>query len=111
MDDEKLIECGQAGRDSAILRNLEPDIIFYGPHQCEVCGWRICRVSIEQGGMKFDYPEGIIYPNTNWVVHNCPGSSRTQYGCFECDFSVEGHENLMNHYREKHPDKLIRPPV
>ena len=46
-------------------------IIYYGPHPCDDCGGLICRVSLEQGGDKFDYPEGPIYPNTVWRPHSC----------------------------------------
>lgn len=49
----------------------DPRIIYYGPHACDVCGELICRVSLEQGGDKFDYPEGPIYPNTVWQPHSC----------------------------------------
>jgi hypothetical protein len=73
MEDQKNEGCeSQAERDNNVLRMMEPDIVYYGPHECEVCKQKICRVSLEQGGMKFDYPDGIIYPNTNWVAHVCP---------------------------------------
>jgi hypothetical protein len=49
----------------------DPRIIYYGPHECDVCGRTICRVALEQGGDKFDYPEGPIYPNTEWRKHSC----------------------------------------
>jgi len=67
------LECGQAGRDAELLRIVDdPATIFYGPHECpNGCGRQVCRVSLEQGGMMFEYPEGIIYPNTNWVQHVC----------------------------------------
>ena len=66
--------CGQAERDSQLLAVCDdPGTIFYGPHPCENCKRQICRASREQGGMAFDYPEGIIYPNSNWVQHLCLG--------------------------------------
>lgn len=46
-------------------------VIYYGPHACEECGALICRVALEQGGDKFDYPTGIFYPNTQWNHHEC----------------------------------------
>lgn len=47
-------------------------LIYYGPHECQ-CGARICRVALEQGGEKFDYPQEPIYPNSVWKRHECPG--------------------------------------
>jgi hypothetical protein len=46
-------------------------LVYYGPHLCAECGETICRASLEQGGQKFDYPAGIIYPNTPWIEHSC----------------------------------------
>ncbi len=84
--DSTISECGQPSRDATILRNTEPDIIYYGPHKCDGCERIICKVSAEQGGMKFDYPEGPIYPNTNWTEHYCdaapsPAVPAQQRGC------------------------------
>ena len=45
--------------------------IFYGPHDCSSCGRKICKASVQEGGESFDYPEGPIYPNTQWNRHNC----------------------------------------
>lgn len=42
---------------------------FYGPHPCEVCGALIAKAARDDGGVEFDYPEGIIYPNTTWRLH------------------------------------------
>src|SRR5438105_1294622 len=42
---------------------------FYGPHACATCGALICKASREEGGEEFDYPEGLIYPNTVWRPH------------------------------------------
>lgn len=46
-------------------------IVYYGPHGCERCGALICRMGFEWGGNAFTYPEGLIYPNTEWHVHVC----------------------------------------
>ena len=79
-------DCGQPERDKELLKMLDPEIIFYGPHVCG-CGETICRVSAAQGGMAFDYPEEPIYPNTNWVQHVC--KSRTQPTSSEASATVE----------------------
>lgn len=54
-------------------------LIYYGPHACGDCypdkkgepgsAVTIVKVSREQGGAEFDYPDGPIYPNTVWVPH------------------------------------------
>jgi hypothetical protein len=46
-------------------------IIYYGPHECERCGVMICRMGHEFGANAFTYPEGPIYPNTEWHPHVC----------------------------------------
>jgi hypothetical protein len=46
-------------------------IIYYGPHACENCGVLICRMGREFGGNAFTYPDGPIYPNTEWHAHVC----------------------------------------
>ena len=46
-------------------------IIYYGPHACENCGAMICKMAHEFGGNAFTYPEGPIYPNTEWHLHVC----------------------------------------
>ena len=38
----------------------------------------ICKLSIEQGGELFDYPETPIYPNVNWTLHDCPAARAKQ---------------------------------
>ena len=55
------------------LRRLfrKNSIIYYGPYRCEACERFICREALEQGGGKFDYPDGPIYPNTKWAAHVC----------------------------------------
>ena len=46
-------------------------IIYYGPHQCGNCGVLICKMGHEFGGNAFTYPDGPIYPNTEWHPHVC----------------------------------------
>jgi len=46
-------------------------IIYYGPHSCSNCGRMICKMGTEFGGNAFDYPEGPIYPNSEWHPHVC----------------------------------------
>lgn len=55
-----------------ILRRFA-SLVFYGPYRCEQCNRMICRSSTEQGGKKYDYPDGIFYPNTEWHRHECKG--------------------------------------
>ena len=56
----------------AIVNWLYPqDVVYYGPHRCPCCASMVCRASLEQGGKMFDYPDGIIYPNTQWRLHEC----------------------------------------
>lgn len=46
--------------------------IYYGPHLCpNGCGTMVCRAAAEEGGVMFVYPDGPIYPNTQWVEHGC----------------------------------------
>lgn len=52
-------------------KTLPNKTIFYGPHECDICGKTICKTAIEQGGEAYDYPSGIIYPNTEWKKHSC----------------------------------------
>lgn len=46
-------------------------IVYYGPHSCENCGVLIAKMGHEWGGNAFTYPEGPIYPNTEWHPHVC----------------------------------------
>jgi hypothetical protein len=46
-------------------------IIYYGPHACHNCGVMICKMGHEFGGNAFTYPEGPVYPNTEWHPHVC----------------------------------------
>jgi len=65
--------CGQPDRNARVLEICtDNSFIYYGPYKCEGCGRMICKLAREQGGDAFDYPEGPIYPNTNWVLHVCP---------------------------------------
>jgi hypothetical protein len=49
-------------------------IIYYGPFACENCGAIICKMAHEFGGNAFTYPDGPIYPNTEWHAHVCDPS-------------------------------------
>ena len=46
-------------------------IIYYGPHLCSNCGVLICKMGYQFGGNAFTYPDGPIYPNTEWHPHVC----------------------------------------
>lgn len=46
-------------------------IIYYGPHACQNCAALICKMGHEFGGNAFTYPDGPIYPNTEWHPHVC----------------------------------------
>lgn len=46
-------------------------IVYYGPHPCPNCGMDITRMGNEWGGNAFTYPNGPIYPNTEWHPHVC----------------------------------------
>ena len=46
-------------------------IIYYGPHKCANCGVLICKMGHQFGGNAFTYPDGPIYPNTEWHPHVC----------------------------------------
>jgi hypothetical protein len=48
---------------------METTTIFYGPHQCNMCGDWIVKAAREQGGAEFDWPKEGPYPNTQWVAH------------------------------------------
>lgn len=58
----------------------DPSLVYYGPHACADCysdlpldavrpAVMIAKLSFEQGGQAFDYPDGPIYPNTVWTPH------------------------------------------
>jgi hypothetical protein len=46
-------------------------IVYYGPYECTRCGEKVCAMGEEWGGNAFGYPDGPIYPNTEWHVHVC----------------------------------------
>lgn len=46
-------------------------IVYYGPHECTQCGAMIAKMGQEWGGTPFTYPDGPIYPNTEWHPHVC----------------------------------------
>lgn len=46
-------------------------IVYYGPHECENCGVRVCKMGHEFGGNTLAYPDGPVYPNTEWHPHVC----------------------------------------
>lgn len=46
-------------------------IVYYGPHACSNCGRTVCKMGHEWGGTMFSYPQGPIYPNTEWHPHVC----------------------------------------
>ena len=54
-------------------------IIYYGPHACENCGALICKMAQAFGGNAFTYPEGPIYPNTEWHPHVCDPKMGQKY--------------------------------
>ena len=65
--------CGQPERDKRVLELcMDTSLVYYGPYPCPDCGKQICRLAKAQGGERFDYPAGPIYPNVNWTMHNCP---------------------------------------
>ena len=51
------------------IRN--PQIVWYGPHECPVCGMKIVKSSIESGGIVLDYNHDCSYPNHQWKQHVC----------------------------------------
>lgn len=54
-------------------------IIYYGPHACNNCGVLICKMAHEFGGNAFTYPDGPIYPNTEWYPHVCDPKVAKKY--------------------------------
>jgi hypothetical protein len=50
---------------------LDKRAVYYGPHACDCCGVLIAKMGREWGGTAYTYPEGPIYPNTEWVLHSC----------------------------------------
>ena len=54
-------------------------IIYYGPHACANCGILVCKMGHDWGGNAFTYPEGPIYPNTEWQLHVCDPKRAAKY--------------------------------
>ena len=54
-------------------------IVYYGPHPCENCGKTIAKMGYDWGGTAFTYPEGPIYPNTEWHPHVCDPEHRYSF--------------------------------
>lgn len=52
-------------------------VMFYGPQQCGECGRMIVMSGWEFGSVRYDQPEGTIYPNTQWLLHRCDGGKRS----------------------------------
>ena len=56
--------------NKSYIRN--PDIIWYGPHQCNMCGNTIVQSSYQQGGVQLDASDiNHNYPNYEWQLHKC----------------------------------------
>lgn len=56
-------------------------IVYYGPFDCPQCGLPIAKMGNEWGGTSFTYPDGPVYPNTEWHPHVCdPSLVRKQLG-------------------------------
>jgi len=52
-------------------------VVFYGPQQCGECGKMIVMSGWEFGSVRYDQPEGTVYPNTEWNLHRCDRSKRS----------------------------------
>ncbi len=48
-------------------------VVWYGPHECNICGGIIIKSSFETGGLMLDAPHDHHYPNHKWTVHKCVG--------------------------------------
>jgi hypothetical protein len=57
-------------QEATLLRRFRK-VTFYGPFRCDRCSRMIARAEREKGGRKYDYPEGPVYPNTEWNLHVC----------------------------------------
>lgn len=60
-------------------------IVYYGPHSCENCGVQIAKMGREWGGNAFTYPEGPIYPNTEWHPHVCDPRNVTAHARWKAE--------------------------
>lgn len=56
-------------KKSLTFRN--PKLVYYGPHECSNCGVMVAKMGAEFGGNSFNYPEGPVYPNSEWQPHVC----------------------------------------
>lgn len=50
---------------------ISTHVVFYGPHACSQCGILICKMGREYGSETYTYPEGPVYPNSDWDMHIC----------------------------------------
>jgi hypothetical protein len=55
----------------ALMTFRNSKIVYYGPHPCDNCGILVAKMGAEWGGTSFTYPEGPVYPNTEWHPHVC----------------------------------------
>ena len=53
----------------------DPDVIWYGPHECNGCGKQIVKSSIDTGGVALDFAHNSHYPNHVWEKHVCAGGA------------------------------------
>lgn len=67
-------------------------IVYYGPHPCEICSAIICKAADTQGGSAFNYPEGPVYPNTEWHAHFCNKPA------IPVGYDVPGHPNYRGSF-------------
>jgi hypothetical protein len=67
------VQCGQPERDQILMGALDNEIVYYGPHPCDLCGQGLIAKS--GNGWKpvyrFDYPHPPVYPNAQWREHVC----------------------------------------
>ncbi len=62
---------------SMTFRNSK--IVYHGPHPCNTCAVLVARMGYEFGGTAFTYPEGPVYPNTEWHPHVCDPHAVHEY--------------------------------
>lgn len=61
------------------IRN--PEVIWYGPHECPKCGRIIVKSAMEQGGLSLDAADfNHRYPNFKWEKHKCSGNALSSSG-------------------------------
>ena len=68
-------------------------IIYYGPHECSNCGVLICKMGHEFGGNAFTYPDGPVYPNTEWHPHVCDPRVAAKQPTLPPNFSTDRPES------------------